>query len=304
MPRTVIVIGGPTASGKSALAVGLAEFFGIEVIGADARQFYRDLPIGTGQPTDEERRGVPHHFIGHLDLDQDMSAATYAREAIPVLHDLLDRHGRAIVVGGSGLYIDALLFELDPLPPAQPKLRAELHALWKKEGLRPLQQELAHLDPGTFRTIDRNNPHRLIRAIEVCRTTGKPLSTQRTGRRPRADLDPVFITLDLPRSELYARIDARVEAMIASGLEEEARHALSHRDRNALNTVGYKELFAHFDGTIDRAAAIALIKQHTRNYAKRQSTWLRRDPHWHWMKPGGIDRAVALVEGHERDRSH
>ncbi|MCB9169363.1 MAG: tRNA (adenosine(37)-N6)-dimethylallyltransferase MiaA [Flavobacteriales bacterium] len=299
MPRTVIVIGGPTASGKSALAVELAEHFGTEVIGADARQFYRDLPIGTGQPTDEERRGVHHHFIGHLDLDQDMSAATYAREAIPVLHDLLDRHGRAIVVGGSGLYIDALLFELDPLPPAQPKLRAELQALWKKEGLRPLQQELAHLDPKTWRSIDRNNPHRLIRAIEICRTTGKPVSAQRTGRRPRPDLHPIFIALDLPRMDLYARIDARVDAMIASGLEEEARHALPHRDRNALNTVGYKELFAHFDGRMDRGTTIGLIKQHTRNYARRQSTWLRRDVHWHWVNADDLDRVIAMIEANE-----
>ena len=283
MRRTVIVIGGPTASGKTAVAVQLAKQLGTEVISADSRQFYKDLPIGTGQPTGAERMGVKHHFIGHLPLDRSMSANEYAMEALPVLHDLLDRHGVAVVAGGSGLYIDALLFEFDALPPADKRLREKLTTGWQDIGIGFLQDELHRLDPITWRTIDRNNPHRMMRAIEVCLATGKPMSSLRKGKTPRPDMDVHFVALDLLRSELYSRIDARTDAMVAAGWEHEARRVYPQRALNSLQTVGYKEWFAHFDGTIERDEAIRVIKQHTRNYAKRQLTWLRKDPHWHFV---------------------
>lgn len=282
---TLVVIGGPTASGKTAVAAALAGHLGTEVISADSRQFYHAMRIGTARPAVEELLGVKHHFLGHLDLQATWSAGEFARQAEPVLQDILARHGRAVLVGGSGLYIDALCNGLDPIPPADHRERARLQEQFREHGLQPLLDRLHALDPESWRTIDRDNPHRVIRALEVCLASGRPFSTQRTGRRERTDMRIIRIALDLPRAELYARIDARVDRMVADGFVEEARSLLPNRALNALNTVGYKELFAHFDGTTGLAEAIALIKQHTRNYAKRQMTWLRRDPTWRWLPP-------------------
>lgn len=293
---TVIVIGGPTASGKTALAARVAKALGTDVIGADARQFYRELPIGTAQPTAEERLGVKHHFIGHLGIHEDMSAAAYAEAALPVLHDLLARHGVAVVTGGSGLYIDALLFELDPLPPADQTLRERLKALLRDQGVQALAEELDRLDPEAGAAIDRRNPHRLVRAIELVTLTGDPLSSLRTGKRAREGFAVRWIALDLPREELYARIDARVDAMMAAGLESEARAVFPHRGLNSLRTVGYSELFEHFEGRCSLDEAVARIKQHTRNYAKRQLTWLRRDAHWNRVEARDPS-AVLLAAG-------
>ena len=294
---TVIVIGGPTASGKTCLAARVALELGTDVIGADARQFYRELPIGTAQPTEEERLGVKHHFIGHLDIHEDMSAAAYAEAALPVLHDLLARHGVAVVSGGSGLYIDALLFELDPLPPADAALRERLQALHRDHGVEALAEELDRLDPEAGAAIDRRNPHRLVRAIELVTLTGKPLSALRTGKRPREGFTVRWIALDLPREELYARIDTRVDAMMAAGLVAEARAVFPHRGLNSLRTVGYSELFEHFEGRCTRDEAVARIKQHTRNYAKRQLTWLRRDAHWRWVDPRRPEEVLRAAAG-------
>ena len=299
--RTLIVIGGPTASGKTRVAAEVARQLGTEVVSADARQFYRAMPIGTGQPTADERLGVPHHFIGHLEVTQDQSAQEYAHAALPVIDRILDAHGVAVLTGGSGLYIDAVCFELDALPPADKALREKLQQLHREQGLEALQQELQRLDPAMWHTIDRNNPHRLIRAIEVCLLTGGKVSELRQGRRPRTGFTPVFLALDVERNVNYAAIDARVDEMLRRGLLEEAHALLPHRDRNALQTVGYKELFLHFDGQLSLEEAVALIKQHSRNYAKRQMTWLRREAHWRWVRPEeAVNVAVALA-GHPRD---
>lgn len=294
--RTIIVIGGPTASGKTRVAAEVASTLGTEVVNADARQFYRAMPIGTGQPTVDELLGVPHHFIGHLAVWQDQSAQEYAHAALPVIERILDAHGVAVLTGGSGLYIDAVCFELDALPPADRKLRERLQQLHAEQGLTALQEELKRLDPAMWHTIDRNNPHRLIRAIEVCLLTGGKVSELRQGKRPRPGFTPLFIALDVERSTNYAAIDARVDDMMRRGLLEEAHALLTHRDRNALNTVGYKELFLHFDGKLSLEEAVALIKQHSRNYAKRQLTWLRREPHWRWVRPGeAVTEALRLT---------
>ncbi len=290
----IIVISGPTASGKTDLAVEVARRLGTEVVSADARQFYRDIPIGTARPAPEDLQGVPHHFLGHLELDQDMSAAEFAHAALPVVKDVAQRCGTVVVAGGSGLYIDALVFAFDALPPADPKVRERLKRVREREGIGALQQELARLDPVTWQRIDRNNPQRLVRAIEVCLSTGRPMSEQLKGRRPRPGLDPVFFALDVPRATLYARIDARVDRMLEQGLVEEARRVYPHRERNALRTVGYRELFLHFDGQMDLPTAVALIKQHSRNYAKRQLSWLGRDAHWHWVPPDA-DRVLEQL---------
>lgn len=292
---TLLVLGGPTASGKTRAAVGLAKHFGTEVISADSRQFYRAMRIGTARPMEAELLGVPHHFLGHLELDTNWSAGTFARAAEPVMQDILQRHGVAILVGGSGLYLDALLKGLDPLPVSDVRLRDRLQHRLKHEGLSSLVRELEQHDRDTWERIDRRNPHRVLRALEVCLLTGKPYSAQRSSPKDRTDVRILRIAMDLPREELYARINARVEHMVSEGLVEEARILLPYREHNALRTVGYRELFQHFDGELTLEEAIDLIKQHTRNYAKRQMTWLRREGTWHWSHPDDLDGRIAFI---------
>ncbi len=293
--RTLIVIGGPTASGKTTVAATLAAHFGTAVISGDSRQFYREMRIGTARPSEEELLKVEHHFLGHLSLEESWSAGTFARAAEPVLQTLLDRNGMAVLVGGSGLYLDALIKGLDQLPTTDVRLREKLGTRAKEHGLQPLLDELKRMDPETWERIDRKNPHRVIRALEICMITGKPGSEQRTTPADRTDLRLVRIAMDLPRKELYSRIDARVDNMVCNGLVDEVRTLLPHRHVNALRTVGYRELFEYFDGNIDLHEAIDLIKQHSRNYAKRQLTWLRRDKGWNWVSPDQIDRMIALI---------
>lgn len=296
MSRTLVVIGGPTASGKTAAAATLAKHFGTEVISADSRQFYGAMCIGTARPMEAELLGVKHHFLGHLPLSETWSAGAFTRAAEPVLQELLDKHGIAVLVGGSGLYIDALLKGLDPLPVSDIRLRERLQHRLKHEGLDPLLTELEQHDRPTWERIDKQNPHRVLRALEVCLLTGKPYSEQRSTPVDRTDMRIVRIVLDLPREALYKRIDARVDRMVQDGLVEEARELLPYRSLNALQTVGYRELFLHFDGEFGLEEAIALVKQHTRNYAKRQGTWFRRDGNWNPCAPQDIDRMIALVE--------
>ncbi|MBS1569346.1 MAG: tRNA (adenosine(37)-N6)-dimethylallyltransferase MiaA [Bacteroidetes bacterium] len=281
----LVVIGGPTASGKTHVAATLAKHFGTEVISGDSRQFYRAMRIGTARPVEEELLGVKHHFLGHLELKETWSAGEFARQAEPVLQELLKQHGIAVLVGGSGLYLDALTNGLDPMPLVDHAVRERLQHRFQQHGLQDLLKELDRLDPEISRVIDRQNPQRVIRALEVCIASGRPYSAQRIGPRQREDLRIVRIALDLPREELYARIDARVDRMIADGLEEEARSLLPYRELNALRTVGYREFFGHFDGKTGREEAIEQIKQHTRNYAKRQLTWLRREKSWRFLHP-------------------
>lgn len=296
MAPTLIIIGGPTASGKTRAAAGLALQLGTEVISGDSRQFYRAMRIGTARPTEKELLGVPHHFLGHLELEETWSAGHFAREAEPVLQRLLASHGVAVLVGGSGLYLDALIKGLDPLPAGDPHTRERIQERFRAEGLAPLLEELMRHDPDTMRTIDRANPHRVIRALEICLITGRPYSTLRSSPQDRKDIRLIRIAMDLPREELYGRIDARVDLMVANGLEEEARSLVPYKALNALQTVGYREWFAHFAGELDRTGAIELIKQHTRNYAKRQITWLRRDPNWRWLPADELHTHMAHVE--------
>ncbi|MEO8588326.1 MAG: tRNA (adenosine(37)-N6)-dimethylallyltransferase MiaA [Flavobacteriales bacterium] len=300
--RTLVVIGGPTASGKTKAAATIARHYGTEVISADSRQFYRDMRIGTARPRDEELLGVKHHFLGHLGIDRTWSAGQFAREAEPVLQELLDRQGIAILVGGSGLYIDALVKGLDPLPTSDPRLREKLQHR-AQHGLSSLLKELEEHDPATFQRIDRNNPNRVIRALEVCLLTGKPYSAQRSAPADREDVRIIRIAMDVPRNDLYRNIDARVDQMMAGGLLEEARTLLPHKEHNALRTVGYRELFEHFEGHLSLAEAIALIKQHTRNYAKRQMTWLRRDGDWNWLGPEDTAAMTQLIDRARGDQT-
>lgn len=293
--RVLVVISGPTASGKTDAGIALAKRLGTEVISADSRQFYKAMRIGTARPAEEELQGVKHHFLGHLELEETWSAGRFAREAEPVLQELIARHGIAVLVGGSGLYIDALVKGLDPLPASDLRLRERLQRQYEQRGLESLVAELERIDPATHACIDRSNPHRVVRALEVCMLTGRPFSEQRSGAKDREDLRLIRIAMDVPRDELYRRIDARVDRMVAEGLEAEVRSLLPYRALNSLQTVGYKEFFAHFDGTMGREQAIELIKQHSRNYAKRQLTWLRRDAGWTWMEPADHEAQIAHV---------
>lgn len=292
---TLVVVGGPTASGKTKAAATLAQRLGTEVISADSRQFYRDMRIGTARPLEDELLGVKHHFLGHLGLEETWSAGAFARAAEPVLQDLLRRNGIAVMTGGSGLYIDAVLFGLDDMPPSDPTTRERLLQRAEQEGLPALVAELQQRDPASWERIDRSNPQRVIRALEVCIGTGRPYSEQRTEPAERTDVRIVRIAMELPRAELYEGIDLRVDRMIAEGLEEEARSLLPFRAHNALRTVGYTELFEHFDGTTDLPTAIDRIKQHTRNYAKRQLTWLRRSD-WKAISPTDLPSMIAAVQ--------
>jgi tRNA dimethylallyltransferase len=295
MPPTLVIIGGPTASGKTRAAATLARNLGTEVISADSRQFYRAMRIGTARPREAELLDVRHHFLGHLELEETWSAGHFAREAEPVLQELLKAHGLAVLVGGSGLYIDALIKGLDPLPAGDARTRERLQERYRETGLVPLLEELHQHDPETWRTIDRANPHRVIRALEICLITGRPYSEQRSQPRDRTDLHLVRIAMDVPREKLYRIIDARVDRMVDEGMEAEARALHPHKALNALQTVGYREWFAHFEGTMDRADTLAAIKQHTRNYAKRQGTWLRREPGWHAVDPQDDSRMLELA---------
>lgn len=294
---TLIVVGGPTASGKSAAAVALAKHFRTEVVSADSRQFYHQLRIGAASPTMEEMQGVRHHFVGHLSVEETMSAGAFARSAVPVIEDLLVERGTVVLVGGSGLYIDAVLNGFDPMPLGDHRIRTELQERFRRDGLDPLLQRLAELDPAIMERIDQRNPHRVIRALEVCLTSGRPYSAQRSGNAEERPWKSVCLAMDLPREELYRRIDARFDAMMTAGLLEEARSLFPFRHLNALQTVGYRELFLHMAGELDLASAVALAKQHTRNFAKRQLTWLRRSDAWNWVPPSDISAMAGLVEG-------
>jgi tRNA dimethylallyltransferase len=295
-PPTLLVIGGPTASGKTRAAVKVAKHFGVPVISADSRQFYRAMRIGTARPTEEELEGVPHHFLGHLELDETWSAGTFARAAEPVLQRIVRQEGMAVLVGGSGLYIDALVKGLDPLPAADVRLREKLQHRWQSQGLPALLAELRQLDPVTADRIDQANPHRVLRALEVCLLTGRPFSAQRSQPKDRTDMRIIRFAMDVSRAKLYAQIDARVDRMVADGLVPEVRSLLPYRTHNALRTVGYRELFMYFDGVLTLKEAIDLVKQHTRNYAKRQMTWLRRDPTWRWHDPEDIDGMIQNLQ--------
>ncbi|MBC8083537.1 MAG: tRNA (adenosine(37)-N6)-dimethylallyltransferase MiaA [Hymenobacter sp.] len=282
---TLLVVAGPTAVGKTALCVRLAQYFRTEVVSADSRQFFREMSIGTAKPTPQQMQGVPHHFIDSLSITEDYSAGRYEADCLALLGPLFRRHRVVILTGGSGLYLQAVTDGLDELPTADPALREQLQRELAAHGLEPLVAELARLDPVAHGRIDRQNPQRVLRAVEVCRATGRPFSSFHTGRRV-ADRPFRVIRLALTRERkaLYQRIDQRVDQMLEAGLLEEVNALLPYRHHNALQTVGYQELFDFLDGRHDWAETVRLLKRNTRRYAKRQLTWLRRDTEYQWVE--------------------
>lgn len=292
--KRLIVIGGATATGKTALAIRLAQHFGTEILSADSRQFYRGMDVGTAKPSATELAAVRHHFIDSLDVTDDFSVGAYEREALHILEKIYAGKDVAVLAGGSGLYIRAVCEGLDAFPDISPETKKLVEEGGRKGGLAWLQTELARRDPVYFGQVDRQNPARLRRALEVCMESGMPYSGFIGNGKKKRFFTPVYILLELSRTELYARIEARVDAMIAAGLEAEARALLPWRDRPALRTVGYEEWFDFFDGKISRAEAIDKIKQHTRNYAKRQATWFRKHGEWKVFHPDDWERILSM----------
>ena len=282
MPTLQIILG-PTAVGKTDYAIAEALRVGSPVVSCDSRQLYRELRIGVARPDDAQLAAVPHYFIADRSISEPCSAGAYELEALQLLEKLFRDHETVVMVGGSGLYIDALCNGLDDFPDADPELRAQLSERLRKEGVAALRTDLRVLDPETYATIDPANGQRIVRALEVTIATGRKYSSFKTHPAKERSFTIVKTGLKRPRPELYARIDARVDRMMEEGLLEEARALLPHRSLPALNTVGYKELFDYFDGRYDLAEAVRLIKRNTRHYAKKQLTWWARDPSIHWI---------------------
>lgn len=282
--KQLIVVCGPTAAGKTDYAIDLAKRLGTQIISADSRQVFRDIPIGTAQPTARQLATVPHHFIAELGLNEPFSAGIFAQQALKRLHSIFENADLAVICGGTGLYIKALCEGLDDLPTANNDLRTELANTLRNGGIELLQQRLRTLDADAFQTIDINNPQRLMRAIEVCVTTGGKYSHLRTKTQAALPFSVRYVGIDLPREELYARINARTEAMMQQGWLAEAERVIQFRHVNALNTVGYKELFEHIEGKISVEEAVHLIQQNTRRFAKRQLTWFRNQIAAEWVR--------------------
>lgn len=297
--KRLVVIVGPTGCGKTALSIRLAEHFAAPILSTDSRQFYRGLAIGTAQPTAEELSCAEHHFIADREITDEVNCGRYEVMALERLETLFQKHDTILAVGGSGLYVRALCEGMDDLPEADEALRTTLTQRLETEGLPALCEELARLDPTYYAEVDRSNPARVMRALEICLQTGVPYSTLRTGIRHERPFQIIKIGIDLPREELYARIDRRVELMIEEGLEQEARQVYPFRALNALQTVGYKELFAYFDGDCSREEAIALIQRNSRRYAKRQLTWFRRDEEVRWFRPDEDEAMIRHIESCE-----
>lgn len=293
--KRLLVVVGPTGSGKTDLSIRLALHYGAPILSTDSRQVYRGMPIGTAQPSADQLQAVEHHFIASHDLTDNLNCGEYEVQALARLEELFADHDWVVAVGGSGLYVRALCEGMDDLPQADEPLRRELVHRLAEEGLGALAEELRELDPEYCRTADLNNPARVMRALEVCLQTHIPYSRQRTGERRPRPFEIVKIGIDLPRDVLYDRINRRVDRMLADGLEAEARALYPYRELNALKTVGYREFFDYFDGRIGYDEAVELIKRNSRRYAKRQLTWFRRDSEIRWFAPDDDAAIIAYV---------
>lgn len=296
MSKTLIVITGPTAVGKTAAAIALAQRLHCDIINADSRQIYRGIPICTAAPTPEELTAVRHHFVAFKNLVESYSAAQFEADVLSLLPSLWQQSDYAVMCGGSMLYVDAVCRGIDQLPDISPEVRNDVKEKLAREGLESLVEELERLDPLYAATIDRKNTSRVCHGVEICRQAGVPYSTLRTGTDKPRDFNIVKLALNIERDELFSRINRRVDRMIEAELEQEARSVYHLRHLNALNTVGMKEMFAYFDGTMDRRTAIERIKKNTRVYAKKQLTWYRRDPNITWVTPAiAVTTALDLI---------
>lgn len=293
--KYLVVIAGPTASGKTATAIKVAKALGTEIISADSRQFYKELPIGTAAPTKDEQSEVNHHMIHNLNVEDKYDVADYEQDVLNLLKQLFVNHDAVVLTGGSGLFIDAVCKGLDSIPDISEEVRNKVDELYKKGGLIALQNEVERLDPEYYSIVDKYNPRRLQRAVEVCYQTGLTYSSFRKNTVKQRDFKIIKVALLWERSELINRINKRVEIMVNEGLVEEAKSMYPKRHLNSLNTVGYKEVFEYFDGKVSLNEAIENIKINTRQYAKRQMTWLRKNNDYKWFTIDELDEMLNYI---------
>jgi len=301
MNNFLIVLLGPTGVGKTDISIDLAGHLRCEIISADSRQFYRELKIGAAVPSENQLNAVKHHFIGFLSAEDYYSASIYERDVLNLLAELFKRNRIALMAGGSGLYIDSVCNGIDDIPDVDPAIRQKYLNKLKDEGIGSLRIALKVLDPGYYAKTDLRNQKRIVRALEICETTGRPYSSFLTGQKRKRDFEILKIGLERPREELYHRINLRVDKMIADGLEEEAGNLFRFRHLNALNSVGYKELFDYFEGKTSREKAIELIKRNTRRFAKRQMTWWSRDKEIQWFNPEKKTEIIDFIKSKVKD---
>lgn len=292
----LISIVGPTAVGKTDLSIQLAQWLNTEIVSADSRQFYREMTIGTAKPSKEELSIVPHHFIDSHSIEEMYSAGAYGRDAVNKIVELQDSSRVAIAVGGSGLYLKAIWDGFDDMPEIDPSIREELNAAFNTKGLDSLLNELRELDPQYYDQVDKHNGQRIIRALEVIRASGKPFSSFRNMDPKEMPYQHLKIGLNLERGRLFERINKRMDLMIDAGLFEEAKALHNYKNHNALQTVGYSEIFGFLDGEYDHEEAIRLLKRNSRRYAKRQLTWFNKYDDIHWFEPSQINEIKALIE--------
>jgi tRNA dimethylallyltransferase len=293
--KLLIVIVGPTAVGKTRVAVELAKNLNCAVINADSRQLFKEMTIGTAKPTMAEMEGVKHYFVNDRSISQAFSAGKFEKEALAVIDREFDQRNVCILSGGSGLYIDAVCLGLDVFPQVETDIRNELNRQLDELGVDSLYQELVKVDPEYANEIESNNSQRIIRALEIYRSSGITYSSLRTGMASQRNFAVLFIGLEMPRDELYDRINIRMDKMIKNGLFEEAIKLLPFRHKNALQTVGYNEVFLYHDGLIDKDEAIRLLKRNSRRYAKRQLTWFKRNKEVNWFHPLATDKILMLI---------
>jgi len=296
MQKYLIVITGPTGIGKTGVAIQLAKHFGTEIISADSRQLFKELYIGTATPNPHELSEVKHHFIQSHSITDNYNASRYETEALQLINELFTKTNFLFLTGGSMLYIDAVCQGIDEMPDADPEIRLNLKLKLENEGIESLRLQLKQLDPDYYQIVDLKNPNRIIHALEICLTTGKPYSSFRTNPKKQRPFTIIKIGLDCDRQILHDRINTRVDKMVNIGLEREVRSLLQYRNMNALNTVGYRELFEYFDGKTSLETAIELIKRNTRRYARKQLTWFRNDQQTTWFHPENVTEIIKYIE--------
>lgn len=291
----LLIVAGPTAVGKTDLCINLAKKFNTCIVSADSRQFFNEMKIGTAKPNQKELAQVKHYFINNISITEDYDVGRYENEAIILLDSLFKMNELVILSGGSGLYVDAICNGLDNIPAVDESIRADLNRMFEKQGIRALQEKLLVLDPLYYEMVDLNNPHRIIRALEVTLGTGKPFSSYRTKKKTDRPFKILKIALERERGELYKRINSRMDQMIMDGLFEEAEALYPLRSYHALQTVGYKEIFGYFEGKYSKEEATRLLKRNSRRYAKRQMTWFRKDRDYHWFHPSRTQEIIDFI---------
>lgn len=301
--KTVIIIAGPTAVGKTAIGIAVANYFGTEIISADSRQCFKELNIGVARPSGPELAEVPHHFIASHSIFQKVTAATFEDYALAKAAEIFQANNHIIMVGGTGLYIRAFAEGMDTIPDVPPAIHQNVTDEYRQNGLLWLQEQIKVLDPQFYKKGEIQNPQRMMRALEVVRATGQSILSFRTSQKKERDFRIIKMALDLPRADLYQRINRRVDVMMEQGLLQEVESLIPHQHLNALQTVGYKELFAYLNGETTLPEAVEAIKQNTRQYAKRQLTWFRKDKEYHWLSPDA-NQVIGYLNQQLPGRSH